>query len=117
MCTGVEGPNRVFTNTIHGSDSSKAQTKKAKDSEKSSKPSSAFGANLKADDGKHRATSMKKKNSKSEGLGPVPTFRDYPFDEIPGGTCDSSCEQCYKSLPLKSHDIKNQAKAICYILV
>ena len=61
MCTGVEGPNRVFTNTSHGSDSSKAQTKKAKDTEKSSKPSSASGANLKADDGKHRATSMKKK--------------------------------------------------------
>ena len=91
----------------NSSDSSKAQTK-AKDTEKFSKPSSASGAN--GDDGKHRAT--KKKHSKSEGLGPVPTFRHYPFtiddspdnDETPSGTCN----QRYKLVPLKSHDIKNQ---------
>ena len=119
-------PNRVFTNTRsrsssraqearNGSDSSKAQTKKAKDTEKSSKPTSASGA--KADDDKHRATKKKhskseaqvrspsQKHSESEGLGPVPTFRDYPFtmDEISSGTCDQR-----KLVPLKSHDIKYQ---------
>ena len=86
----------------NGSDSSKAQTKKADDTEKSSKPSSASGA--KAADGEHQAT--KKKHSKSEGLGPVPTFRYYPFniDKIPSGTCDRR----HTLVPLKPHDIKNQ---------
>ena len=100
MCTGVEGPNGVFTNTRsrsssrapeavrngsemkkardtrmrsrsssrapearNGSDSSKAKTKKAKDTEKSSKPSSA------SDHGEPRG----------KGLGPVPIFRYYSF--------------------------------------
>ena len=75
-------PNRVFTNTRsrsssraqearNGSDSSKAQTKKAKDTEKSSKPSSASGA--KAGNGKHRENEQFTKSRA------IPVFREYPF--------------------------------------
>ena len=70
MCTGVEGPNGVFTNTRSrsnsraqearsGRDSSKM--KKAKDTKKSSKPS--FASEVKTDDDEPWVT---------KGLGPVP---------------------------------------------
>ena len=89
---------------LNSSYSSKAKTKKAKDTAKSIKPSSVSGLGAKADDCEHWAT--KKKHPKSEGLGPVPTFRYYPFniDKIPSGTCDRRL----KLVPLKPHDIKNQ---------
>ena len=66
----------------NGSDFSKAKPKKAKDTEKSSKPSSASGA--KAGDGKHRE---KEQYSKSRAF---PVFRDFSFtiDAIPSWTCD-----------------------------
>ena len=62
----------------NGSDSSKAKTKKAKDTEKSSKASSA------SYDGELR--------SGEKGLGPVPIFRNYSFciDEFPSLICQNS---------------------------
>ena len=66
----------------NGSDFSKAETKKAKDTEKSSQPSSTSGA--KAGDGKNRE---KVKYTKSRAF---PVFRNFSFtfDAIPSWTCD-----------------------------
>ena len=76
----------------NGSDSSKAQTKKAKDTEKSSKPSFASGA--KAGGGMHRE---KEQFTKSRA---VPVFREYQFsiDEFP---C-LHCPNYHKRDPIKS---------------
>ena len=78
LCTGVKGPNGVFTNTRchsfsrapeahNGSDSSKM--KNAKDIDKSRKPFSASGA--KTDDGEPQAM-FKRQSKKSRA---VPIFR------------------------------------------
>ena len=74
----------------NGSDSSKVKNKKARDTKKSSKPSSA------SDD----------VELWGKGLGPVPIFRDYPFsiDDFARLTCPN----CHKMTALTKSEMEKQ---------
>ena len=86
----------------NGYDSSKAKTK-AKYTKPPSKPSSASDKPSSASVG---GEPMKRKHSKKPTLGPVPTFRDYPYTigEIPRTKCDRH----RKSVRLRAVDIGKQ---------
>ena len=140
VCTGVEGPNGVFTNTRsrfssraqeaacygsemkkardtrmrsrssslapevrNGSDSSKAKSKKAKDTEKSSKPSSA------SDNGEPRG----------KGLGPVPIFLNYSFciDEFAGLTSPNRHKMVVASQLATKAEMEKQERNQCSVCV